>query len=800
MLISLNWIRDFVDVPVNIDPHDLAERFTLTTAEVDSVERVHVVARGLIAARALELDELAGTHNLRLVTLDLGDGGTIETVTAAPALHIGSNVVYAPPGASIAAYGKVGTAKVAGKTSAGMILPGDAIGIPMAAQEAIFLSNEFRPGQELPSELFEDWTIEVDNKSITHRPDLWGHYGIAREIAAILGLFLRPYPVVSGAELTPNGLPEVKISIADGKACPRYTGLVVEGVPTQPAPLWMQLRLGHVGMRPISGLVDLTNYIMADLGQPMHAFDAAKVGEIEVDWAKEGEPFKTLDGMERTLTGGTLMIKCKGRSVAIAGVMGGLESEVSESTVTLLLESANFDPATIRRAANRLGLRTDASARFEKALDPAHTVLAIQRFIHLARPMYPELRLTGRLSDAYPRPLKPVSVRVNPEHVDRMIGRAVKVDEIKRVLEPLGFTIEKKRDRLQIGVPSFRATADISIEVDIIEEIARCIGYNSIVPEMPRVTVRRFEPHALRELEQRSLAFFTSDHGFTELQGYIWYDAAWLNQLGVNPGRCVELANPSAEGLGQLRRWLMPGLLTAVARNRFHFPVLSLIELGSVFEPGDQEDLEWRHMGLVSARRGKRREDEVFSRLKGAIEGWVWARFARGVSFEQVTPDPSKPWEHPQRTAAILIDGLAAGRVSVVDLSLRQKVDEHLASWAIAWAEIRLSGLESLDHRTESLGTIPNYPLVDMDFSILVPRSARYGEVAEKVGAFEHSLLKRTEYVGSYEGDRIEGDRRSLTFRTIVGDDKRTLVDEDANAFRGEFEQHLQRCGYEIRR
>jgi len=800
MLISLNWIRDFVDVPADIDPHDLAERFTLITAEVESVERVQVDARGLIAARVLELNELTGTHNLRLATLDLGNNGTIETVSAAPALHVGSNVVYGPPGASIAAYGEVGTAKVAGKTSAGMILPGDSIGIPMAAQEAIFLSSEFDPGQELPPELFEDWVIEVDNKSITHRPDLWGHYGIAREIAAVLGLELRPYPVVPVEELTPAGLPEVKILIADGQACPRYTGLVFEGVRTQPAPLWMQLHLGHIGMRPISGLVDLTNYIMADIGQPMHAFDAARVDQIEVDWAADGERFKTLDGMERTLNPDALMIKCQGHSVALAGVMGGLETEVTEDTVSLLLESANFEPATIRRAATRLGLRTDASARFEKALDPAHTVLAIQRFIHLARPMYPELKLTGRLSDGYPNPLEPVTVSVNPKHVDRMIGRTVDVDEIKHVLEPLEFTVEVEGNHLEIGVPSFRATTDISIEVDVIEEIARCIGYNTIAPTMPRVSVRRFEPSALRELEQRTLEFFTSEHGFCELHGYIWYDAAWLDQLGVDPGPCVELANPAAEGLEKLRHYLMPSLLAAVAKNRFHFPALSLVEIGSVFEPGEQEDLEARHLGLVSARRGKRKEDEVFGRLKGAIEGWIWARFARRVEFVQASADPSRPWEHPQRTAAILIDGKQTGQVSVIDLSLRQRVDEHLASWAIAWAEIRISGLEVLEHQTEQLGVIPDYPLVDMDFSIVVPRTTQYGDVVEKVGGFQHSLLKRIEYVGSYEGDRIEADRRSLTLRTIVGDDERTLVDEDANAFRREFEKHLEQCGYEIRR
>ena len=670
----------------------------------------------------------------------------------------------------------------------------------MAAQEAVFLCDAVKPGEELPPDLFEDWVIEIDNKSITHRPDLWGHYGIAREIAAILGRPLGPYPVVPLEELISGQLPEVEISIADPEACPRYSGIVVEGVPTLPAPLWMQLRLGHVGMRPITGLVDLTNYVMADLGQPMHAFDAAKVKRIEVDWAEEGERFQTLDGAERTLSADTLMIKREGQSIALAGVMGGLETEVSETTISLLLESANFAASAIRRTANRLGLRTDASARFEKSLDPAHTVLAIQRFLQLARPMYPELKLTGRLSDGYPNPLVPVAVRVNPEHVNRMIGREVAVEEITRTLAPLGFTVAEEGAGLLVHVPSFRAANDISIEVDVIEEVARCIGYNTIVPTLPSVSVRRFEANALHELEQRTLEYFTSDQGFHEIQGYIWYDSTWLDQLGVDPGPCVELTNPPAEGSHRLRRSLMPGLLAAIARNRFYFPTLSLIELGSVFESGGTEDHERRHVALVSACRGKRRESETFSRLKGAIEGWTWDRFARHAEFVQATPEPNQPWEHPQRCAAVLIDGQTTGRVSVVDLALRRKVDEHLAAWAIAWAELRLSGLESLDHRTEPLGAIPEYPLVEMDFSVLIPRSTRYGEVVDKLASFDHALLKRIEYIGSYEGDRIEAGQRSLTFRTIVGDDSRTLVDEDASAFRRELERHLARCGYEIRR
>ncbi len=800
MLISLNWIRDFVDLPAELDPRQLAERFTRTTAEVDGVEAIRVDASGLITARVLGIADLRGTHGLRLVTLDIGGGKTVETVTAAPVIHPESSVVYAPDGASVVALGTIGTAKVAGQTSVGMILPGDAVGIAMANQEAVVLDRTLPPGETLPADLFNDWVIEIDNKSMTHRPDLWGHYGIAREIAALYDVPLKAYPVVPIEELSDEALPAVEIVISDPKASPRYSALVVEGVPTQPAPLWMQLRLGHVGLRSISGLVDLTNYIMADLGQPMHAFDAGKVERIEVDWAKEGETFRTLDGVERCLTRNDLMIQSGGKSVALAGLMGGLETEVSESTTALLLESANFAAATIRKTATRLGHRTDASARFEKSLDPAHTVLGIQRFVQLARPMYPELRITRRLSDGYPQPMEPVTVSVDSHHVTRTIGREVSLEETARILNPLGLEVTQHDRTLAVSVPTFRATGDISIEADVIEEIARFVGYNTIESELPRVSIRRFEPHALHELEQRTLEFLTMSQGYHEIQGYLWYDAAWLTQLGIEAGSCVELENPAAEGLHQLRRSMIPGMLAAVARNRFHFSAFSLVELGSVYERGDPKDHEYRHLGLVSAQRGKGAESDLLDRLKAAVEGWSWERFGVSASFAVSDASPQRLWEHPHRTAAVRIGDQDVGRISVIDLSVRRAMDDHLTSWAVVWAELSLTRAVTIERVTELPDRIPPYPLIEIDVSVLVPRSERYDAVMERISKFDHGLLDRVQYLGCFEGKAVGAERRSLTFRATIGDSARTLLDEDAAGFRRDFEDHLTQCGYEIRR
>ncbi len=808
MLISTLWLRDFLDFPADIDPHALAEKFTCTTAEVEGVERIDVAASGLIAARVQTITPLSGSGGgasggakQLLVTLDTG-GGAVETVTIAPNLTVGCCVVYAPPGASIAARAQISIATVAGRQSAGLILPGEELGIRMAEQEAILLPESVEPGTSLDNTFRPDWVIEIDNKSITHRPDLWGHYGIAREMAAIFGVPLKPYPMADVASFDDPSKPAIPISIDDARACPRYSGLRFENVGAAPAPLWMQLRLGHVGLRPIYGLVDLTNYLMLDLGQPMHAFDGTHVDRIEVAWSEPGEKFKTLDGVERAMpVARGLMIQCGGRSIAIAGVMGGFDTEVSSDTRSLLLESANFEGAAIRRCAAALGMRTDASARFEKSLDPENTVRAIRRFVMLARGMFPNMTLTSRLSDCYPAPPAPVAVSVQPRQIARTVGRPVDTDEVRHILEPLEFGVREEGDRLVVDVPGFRATRDIAIEADLIEEIARFVGYDTITPVMPAVTMRRFEPNALHEFEQRALEEF-STRGFHEVHGYIWYDLPRLEHLGIQPGDCVELRNSVAAGQHLLRRCLMPGLLPAISLNRFHWAEFKLIELGSVFEPGGGDGdrgNEYRHLAAISAKRQKRGDDELLRDLKGDIEAWAWNRLTRGVRFTECGPGERQPWEDDSRIASIVIGDRVVGRVSALPLKLRRALDEHLAAWSVVWAELRLNDLAALPAVTEALGRIPPFPIVEMDYSFVVPAASRFTQIESQLAAFAHPLLRRIAFVDAYEGKSVGEGLRSLTVRAYLGDEQRTLVDADTDAFRQAFENRLTEWGYKVR-
>lgn len=802
MLISVNWLRDFVDVPEDFDPPSLAERFTMICAEVEGVERLSVGAEGLIAAGVRQVEPVGDRQGLYQVRLDVGNSQSVDTVSAASGLRPGTSVVFAPPGARVDAYGEIQNTTVAGLPSTGMILPGDALGIALAVREAVFLdpdSPEGRPGAALHPAWFDDWVIEVDNKSITHRPDLWGHYGIAREIAAIFGKPLKPYPVTPHEELAGLDAPELPIEIDDPELCPRYSALVMRNLDFRAAPLWMQLRLGHVGLRPIDCMVDLTNYIMIELGQPMHAFDGDKVDRIEVGVAESGSKFTTLDDVTRTLPDEALMIMSHRRPVALAGIMGGADTEIGADTKSVLLESANFDAATIRRCAVALGHRTDASARFEKSLDPANTVLGIQRFVYLARNVWPQLDFASRLSDGYPRPAEPIDVDVDPAFVNRFMGEPVSRQRIEEILTPLGFDVAQANGKLRVRVPSYRATKDISIEADVIEEIARYVGYDNIEPSLPEVTVRSFAPNALHQFEQATLRQWTRALGASELHGYLWYDSDWCRKIGFDPGECVQLRNPIAAGLERLRQTLMPGLLHALEVNRHHLDTFKLVEIGSVFLPDPGGDREEHRMGLLFAQRRKGAEDQILGELRGAIETWTWQTLDRQAAYSKAEPDAGRPWEHQQKTALLTIDGTVCGKVAAVPLPLRRAIDDHLSPWSAAWAEINLDPLAALPPLVLPVEDVPAFPQKDLDFTAVVSADRAFAQVAVDVRRFDHPLLRRITYVTSFEGKALGEGRRSLTFRARIGSDERTLVEDDLVAFRESFSRHLTELGLEIR-
>ena len=795
MYISLNWLKDFVDIPATIDPRQLALDFTVTTAEVDGVEHVTPNFKGLVAARIDAVEQVPGEAKLREVKLH-ADRDYV-TLSSAPNLSVGDLVMFAPPGASVAGH-EVGVTDPKGRRAEGMIVAGQGIGLTQVGANAMFLPPDTTPGSPIDPAPFDDWLIEIDNKSITHRPDCWGHYGVAREVAAMLRLPLKPYDITPLEQLRCDK-PAIPIEIDDATICPRYSALLMTGLKPIPSPVEMQVRVALCGMRPIDLLVDLTNYIMLELGQPMHAFDGAMIPDVQVGLAKSGEKFKTLDGMDRSMPDGTLMIQTGRKSVAIAGVMGGAETEVGPETQSVLLESANFDAPTIRRAATKMGHRTEASARFEKSLDPENTVIGIARFHKLATASLPNVELASTLSDCYPAPKQPKAIRIDCDFAAKFIGKAISQDEIVGILEAIEFRCERDGRFLNVTPPTYRATKDIEIEADIIEEVARFVGYNSIEPSLPTLTSRHFEEQSDLVLEEKTLDYFCAGSGFVEVHDYIWYDDDWLRTLGYEPGECITLQNPAAANCSRLRKALAPGLIQFAERNRHNYDAFRLIEIGGVFEPGQDsvEASQHRRMGLVVARQGKKADSVVWNDLHEALADWARHVFERSLAYKAC--DATYPWEDADRIASVHVADRELGRVTLLPLAMRNKIDERVKNWSFAIAELRLDVMLDLLGHHEKLPKVPKHPQVELDFSVMIDSARQFAAVREDLSSYSHPLLKRMSFVEAYEGGSIPAGKRSLTLRTEIGHDERTLTDEEIQGFQSQLRDTLQAKGMELR-
>ncbi|MGZ5233953.1 MAG: phenylalanine--tRNA ligase subunit beta, partial [Burkholderiales bacterium] len=493
-----------------------------------------------------------------------------------------------------------------------------------------------------------DYVIEIDNKSLTHRPDLWGHYGMAREVAAILDRKL--VDPVKPAQFPGNA--PVRVSIEDHALCPRYSALVFENVTVKPSPEWLQQRLEAVGLNPINNIVDVTNYVLAEIAQPMHAFDGAKLqgDEIIVRSARAGETIKALNEESYALDPSNLVIADSGGPVAIAGIIGGADSAISNSTTRIVLESANFNASSVRKTSARLKLRTDASMRFEKAQDPVNTIRGLERAFALLQEVSPGIRLVGGLADNHrPMPVTPPVV-LPLDWLDRKLGRAVPEEEVRRILESLEFRVEEIAPRiLSVFVPSWRATKDVAIKEDLVEEVGRMIGYDSIPPLAPLTPARVPPGSPEREFHHR-VREMAAAQGFTEVHNYSFISEEMARVFSVDLSSHVQVSNPIASDQNLLRTSLLPGIWKNINDNARHFGQFRLFEIGRAIHP----DREVPHFTAA-----------LYAKDDGASALFELKRLAEcllpGVSVRPA--EATQTYEHPRRTGDVLHGETLVGRL-----------------------------------------------------------------------------------------------------------------------------------------
>jgi len=761
---SYNWLREYVE-GLEIPPAKLEALITMKTAECEGIEEVGGYLGTACAARIERMEPIANSHNLK-VRVRTERYGAKTVVCGAPNCLPGLMTVYVPLEEKV----------IQEIESDGMLASGAELGINGDSGGIIEIDTEAAIAACAP-----DSVIDIDNKSINHRPDLWGHFGMAREVAAIAHARLVD-PVKT--ELLPGGPSPVKVEIADFDLCTRFSAIVFENIKIAPSPLWLQYRLSAIGLNPINNIVDLTNYIMAELAQPMHSYDRDKLtgDTIFVRSAKDGERVMALNDEEYTLKPSNLVIADAAGSIGIAGVIGGLNTAISDQTTNVVFESGNFNAASVRRTSTDLKLRTDASMRFEKAQDPVNTVRGLARVVELIPQVSPGARLVGGLADEK-RPLpEPPEVELAVEWVARKLGREVGGAQIRDILQSLGFAVREVRTEVfSVTIPTWRATKDISLKDDLVEEVGRMVGYDSITPQAPAVLDTVPAQDESRAFHRAVRAMITAQ-GFTEVHNYSFVSEELARRFGFDPDDHVHVANPIASDQKLLRISLLPEIYGNLAENRKHFERFRLFEIGrEIHKQATGLPREVTH--LVAAIYSKVASETDLFELKRAAECLL--------PGAEACPATARAYEHPARAAEVLWRGERVGRIF--------ELHPNLLDGRAALLDLDLEVVEKLRPRIKSYTPLRRYPSSQFDLSVIAGARELVAELRSKVKNFAGELVESIEYVRQYSGPPLPENTKSVSFRLTVGSPERTLSSDEAGAIRARIIEGMRGLGYDLR-
>lgn len=787
MLISMNWIGDFVDLS-GLDLENLIHRFTLSTAEVEEVFHMGENLRDVVAGKILTVENHPDSQKLHLLTVDGGDK-VYSVVCGAPNVREGMIVPFVKEGGMVGGV-EIGCARLAGYDSHGMCCSEKELGISDDHSGLWELPEDTPVGRDI-TELYaiRDTVFEVDNKSLTNRPDLWGHYGIAREFAALTGRELRPLDTVELSLF--DNLAPISIDVQEKELCFRYTGLKVRNITKKVSPVDMRIRLFYCGSRAINLLADLTNYLMLEMGQPMHAFDCAKVDCIEVKRFPKPFTFQTLDGTERAIDENTLMICSKGEPVAIAGIMGGLASEIEDDTDSLLLESATFDAVSVRRSSARLGLRTDASMRYEKTLDPEMTSTAIARFMKLLLEIDPGAQVISRLTDVYVKKYPAVSLSFDQHYVDRYTGIEISQEQVLSTLRALGFRADFTDGEFHVDVPSWRVTKDVTIKADIIEEITRIYGYDNFQVSTTLSPLYPQKKSGANKSDNFAKDILVERYGLHEVHSYIWFDGKKCRELGIELEENVKLLSPQSPDQETLRTNLGPTLLAFVQENKSFAPEFGIFEIGRVCEGtlpnGDCSERKVLGIALYSRNQS---EKELYFKLLEMVKSL--GREIKRTELALHNTAPVHAWQHPRNTAEISSGGETLGWVCTLHPSVLSNLDRKAA---VVCAQIDMDSFAALPAETLEYREPSRFPGIDFDLSLLVPDGLKYEELSPAWAEVDPSLLTGVSLIDSF----AQNGKKSLTLRFAFSSQEKTLSKEEVQPVVDAIVEKLGKVGAALR-
>lgn len=774
MLISCNRLKNYINNSEKIDWFSIWDKFSIRTAEVEGVVVKGKDIDGVVVAQIIECEKVPDSKKLHKLLVDNGKE-KLQIICGAPNVRVGMKAPLVNVGGHVCGI-KISSRKLAGLESFGMMCSAEELGFAENCEGILELPDDYIVGKDIKEYLpIEDIIVEIDNKSLTNRPDLWGHYGIAREIAAITSHELLPLELIE----IPSNKKDLDIRVKN-PLCLRYTGLKIDNIDNIETPIDMQIFLYYTGMRSISLIVDLTNYLMLELGQPMHAFDARKVNSIEIDTANDGDKFFTLDNEERTLSADSLMIKKNNNYFAVAGVMGGLDSEILEDTTSIILESATFDAASVRRTATFLGLRTEASARYEKSLDPNMTIIAIKRFAKLLKDIDQNIEFASNITDIYPNPLKEKTIILKKTTLKKYMNIDIKAEFIDKILTTLGFKVKEQNESYKITVPTYRATKDIAIEADIIEEIARMYGYENIKPEPLKTELTFDELENTQEKEYDVKRLLATRFALNEVHTYLWYKTSLLNKLGITKEN-IKLLGKSEDNI--LRDDLALSLIEVAKNNLKYQNKVGIFEIGTQFINGENK----RALSIVLADNVKNIEDN-FYKLKEIITTIFKIFYNIDVTFLE---EKSYEYYNKNLSFAININNDKIGSLCVLK-SEKAAVLAKKKCFVVCTIDFdKYINLSKIEYSYEP---VSKYPTVSLDYTILMPKDNQYKKLANILEQFKSPIIKDLKFIEKYIGEN----ENKYTIRYIVGSNETTLTSEELQDFKDKFINHIKKNGLSI--
>ena len=780
MLLSRKWLNEFV--PVDVDDRTFAEDMTLSGSKVEITEIEGEEISNVVVGRVVEIKRHENSDHMWICQVDVGEEAPIQIVTGAQNVSQGDLVPVAKHNSTLPGGVKITKGKLRGEKSNGMLCSYKELGMtdndwPYSVVDGIFLLNsdpdlkakDLKPGDDIRTAIgLDDHVVEFE---ITpNRPDCLSVIGLAREAAVTYGKTMAQHePVVKGGGIgNLTELLDVETPATD--LCPRYTARMVRNVKIGPSPKWMRDRLRASGVRPINNIVDITNYVMLEYGQPMHAFDYRYVngGKIVVRRAEDGETLTTLDGNVRQLNSSMLVIADEHRAVGLAGIMGGENSEIAEDTVDVVFESANFNGTSIRRTALALGMRTEASAKFEKGLDILNTLPAVNRACELVEMLGAGEVLDGTIDILNFVP-PPKQLKLRADKINALLGTDIDAAEMCRILQELGFGV----DGDIITVPSWRG--DVEHYSDLAEEVARFYGYNQIpTTAMTGVTTRGgYSPEQMLE---RSLGTVCRSLGYDEIITYSFISPTYYDKIRLpedSPLRkSMKIMNPLGEDTSIMRTTVMPSMLEILTRNyNYRNKEAHLYELGrTYFEREDGMADEPKHLSL-----GVYGPEESFFTLKGAVETILDSIRAEDVTYVAEKSDPSY---HPGRCAKVYVNGQEVGTLGQIHplVAANYGVDAELY-----YADLKFDALFASRGADPEYQPLPKFPAVTRDIAVLVAKAVTVGAMESSIQAAAKGLLKDVTLFDIYEGAKLPTGKKSVAFNLVLRADDRSLTAQEAD-------------------